>query len=33
LFEKISTSERESEEYDATEKSRANKIDPPTQKF
>jgi hypothetical protein len=33
LFEKITSSERESEEYDATENSRATKIDPLTQKF
>jgi hypothetical protein len=33
LFEKITTSERESEEYDAKENSRATKIDPLTQKF
>jgi hypothetical protein len=33
LFEKINTSERESEEYDAKENSRATKIDPLTQKF
>jgi hypothetical protein len=30
LFEKITTSERESEEYDAKENSRATKIDPLT---
>jgi hypothetical protein len=33
LFEKITASERESEEYDSKEKSRATKIDPLTQKF
>jgi hypothetical protein len=33
LFEKITTSERESEEYDAKENSRATRIDPLTQKF
>jgi hypothetical protein len=33
LFEKITTSERESEEYDAKENSRATKIDPLTHKF
>jgi hypothetical protein len=33
LFEKITASERESEEYDAKENSRATKIDPLTQKF
>jgi hypothetical protein len=33
LFEKITTSERESEEYDAKENSCATKIDPLTQKF
>jgi hypothetical protein len=33
LFEKITTSEKESEEYDAKENSRATKIDPLTQKF
>jgi hypothetical protein len=33
LFEKIIASERESEEYDAKENSRATKIDPLTQKF
>jgi hypothetical protein len=33
LFEKITTSERESEEYDAKENSRATKINPLTQKF
>jgi hypothetical protein len=33
LFEKITTSERESEEYDAKENSRATKIDPLTQMF
>jgi hypothetical protein len=33
LFEKITTSERESEEYDAKENSHATKIDPLTQKF
>jgi hypothetical protein len=33
LSEKITTSERESEEYDAKENSRATKIDPLTQKF
>jgi hypothetical protein len=33
LFEKITTSERESEECDAEENSRATKIDPLTQKF
>jgi hypothetical protein len=33
LFEKITTSERESEEYDAKENSCATKIDPFTQKF
>jgi hypothetical protein len=33
LFEKITTSERESEEYDAKENSRATKIDPLIQKF
>jgi hypothetical protein len=33
LFEKITTSEREGEEYDAKENSRATKIDPLTQKF
>jgi hypothetical protein len=33
LFEKIIASERESEEYDANENSRATKIDPLTQKF
>jgi hypothetical protein len=33
LFEKIITSERESEEYDAKENYRATKIDPLTQKF
>jgi hypothetical protein len=32
-FEKITTSEREGEEYDAKEKSRATMIDPLTQKF
>jgi hypothetical protein len=30
LFEKITTNERESEEYDAKENSRATKIDPLT---
>jgi hypothetical protein len=33
LFEKITTNERESEEYDAKENSCATKIDPLTQKF
>jgi hypothetical protein len=33
LFEKITASERESEEYDAKENSNATKIDPLTQKF
>jgi hypothetical protein len=33
LFEKITASERESEEYDAKENSRATKIDHLTQKF
>jgi hypothetical protein len=33
LFEKITASERESEEYDAKENSHATKIDPLTQKF
>jgi hypothetical protein len=33
LLEKITASERESEEYDAKENSRAAKIDPLTQKF
>jgi hypothetical protein len=33
LFEKIITSERESEEYDAKENSCATKIDPLTEKF
>jgi hypothetical protein len=33
LFEKITASERESEEYDAKENSRATKIDLLTQKF
>jgi hypothetical protein len=33
LFEKITTSERESEEYDAKKNSRATKIDHLTQKF
>jgi hypothetical protein len=33
LFEKINTSERESEEFNAKENSRATKIDPLTQKF
>jgi hypothetical protein len=33
LFEKIASSERESEEYDAKENSHATKIDPLTQKF
>jgi hypothetical protein len=33
LFEKITISERESEEYDAKEKSHTTKIDPLTQKF
>jgi hypothetical protein len=33
LFEKITGSERESEEYDAKENSHATKIDPLTQKF
>jgi hypothetical protein len=33
LFEKITTSERESEEYDAKENSCATKIDPLTHKF
>jgi hypothetical protein len=33
LFEKITASERESEEYDAKENSRATKIDPLTPKF
>jgi hypothetical protein len=33
LFGKITASERESEEYDAKENSRATKIDPLTQKF
>jgi hypothetical protein len=33
LSEKITASERESEEYDAKENSRATKIDPLTQKF
>jgi hypothetical protein len=33
LFEKIITSERESEEYDAKENSRAAKIDPLTHTF
>jgi hypothetical protein len=33
LFEKITASERESEEYDAKENSRATKINPLTQKF
>jgi hypothetical protein len=33
LFEKITASERESEEYDAKENSYATKIDPLTQKF
>jgi hypothetical protein len=33
LFKKITVSEREREEYDAKENSRATKIDPLTQKF
>jgi hypothetical protein len=33
LFEKITTSERDSEEYDAKENSSGTKIDPLTQKF
>jgi hypothetical protein len=33
LFEKITASERESEEYNAKENSRAAKIDPLSQKF
>jgi hypothetical protein len=33
LFQKITASERESEEYDAKENFRATKIDPLTQKF
>jgi hypothetical protein len=33
LFEKITISERESEEYDAKENSRVTKIDSLTQKF
>jgi hypothetical protein len=33
LFEKITASERESEEYDAKENSHATNIDPLTQKF
>jgi hypothetical protein len=33
LFEKITASERESEQYDAKENSHATKIDPLTQKF
>jgi hypothetical protein len=33
LFEKITTSERESEEYNAKENSCVSKIDPLTQKF
>jgi hypothetical protein len=33
LFEKITASERESEEYDAKENSDTTKIDPLTQKF
>jgi hypothetical protein len=33
LLKKITVSERESEEYDAKENSRATKIDPLTQKF
>jgi hypothetical protein len=33
LFEKLTACERESEEYDAKENSRATKIDPLTQKF
>jgi hypothetical protein len=33
LFEKITTNERESEEYDAKDNSRATKIDPLIQKF
>jgi hypothetical protein len=33
VFEKKTTSERESEEFDAKENSRATKIDPLTQKF
>jgi hypothetical protein len=33
MFEKITTSEKESEEYDAKENFRTTKIDPLTQKF
>jgi hypothetical protein len=33
LFEKVSASERETEEYDAKENSHATKTDPLTQKF
>jgi hypothetical protein len=33
LFEKVTASERESQEYDAKENSRANRIDPLTHKF
>jgi hypothetical protein len=33
LFEKITASERESEQYDAKENSHATKIDPLAQKF